>query len=433
MASNQINRDFGILFFVMLINGAGNTALQSILPALGRTLHVPDSLIAGIFSISAALWVISAPFWAARSDRQGRKQMVLLGISGFFVSMLLVAFILTAGMTGLIGPLTTVTAVIAARMIYGMFGSASPPAAQAIIALRTSRAERLKALTLLGSAFGLGTILGPALAPYLVLPVVGLAGPAYAFAIIGGAAFFCVYAYLPEDEKGGTAHGASFTYPSIGGAPAGASISAANEDLPKQTLRFSDERIKSWMLTCLFAGHAQAMTGAVMGFLVIDRLSLSPTELATQQSIGLVLMTGAGASLLVQWGIIPVLGLAPRMMVIVGLAIASLGVAFTAAADTLYGIATAYALACIGFGFSRPGLTAGSSLAVGRNLQGAVAGRVTAVNGAAFVFAPSIGVGLYQFWGPLPFVTASVMLALTIFYASAKLTLSGREEPPSRA
>jgi MFS family permease len=430
MKPNQVNRDFAILFCVMLINGAGNTGLQSILPALGRTLHVPDSLIAGIFSVSAALWVFSAPFWASRSDREGRKKMVLLGISGFFVSMLLVALILSAGITGLIGPSVTVSAVIVARMIYGMFGSASPPAAQAMVALRTSRAERTKALTLLGSAFGLGTILGPALAPYLILPTVGLAGPPFAFAIFGCLALFCVFKFLPEEEKGMKAHGASFTYPSIGGAPAGASITAASEDMPIEKLPFRDKRIKAWMVTCLFAGHAQAMTGAAMGFLVIDRLKLDPSQIVTQQSIGLVLMTGAGAALLVQWGVIPILALAPRTMVIVGLAIASLGVAFTAMADTLYGIATAYALACIGFGFSRPGLTAGSSLAVGRNLQGAVAGRVTAVNGAAFVLAPSIGVGLYQFWGPLPFVTASVMLALTIFYASAKLTLSDRGERP---
>ncbi len=433
MKPNHINRDFAILFVVMLINGAGNTALQSILPALGRTLKVPDSLIAGIFSVSAALWVVSAPFWAARSDKQGRKQMVLLGVAGFGVSMLLVAVILTAGIAGLIGPITTVAAVAVARMVYGMFGSASPPAAQAMVALRTSRAERTKALTLLGSAFGLGTILGPALAPYLVFPIVGLAGPAYVFAIFAVGALLCVYFYLPNEEIGTKAHGASFTYPSIGGAPAGASIAAASEDLPTETLRFGDSRIKSWMLTCLFSGHAQSMTGAVMGFLVIDRLHLVPTEIATQQAIGLVLMMGAGASLLVQWGVIPILALAPRMMVIVGLAIASLGVAFTAVADSLYGISTAYALSCIGFGFARPGITAGSSLAVGRNLQGAVAGRVTAVNGAAFVLAPSIGVGLYQIWGPLPYVISSVMLALTILYATGKLTPSVRETPTSPA
>jgi predicted MFS family arabinose efflux permease len=317
--------------------------------------------------------------------------------------------------------------VIAARMVYGMFGSAAPPAAQAIVALRTSREDRTKALTLLGSAFGLGTILGPALSPYLVLPVFGLAGPAYIFTIVGVFAFCCVFWLLPQDERGGRAHGASFSYPSIGGAPAGASISGASADRSTETLRFRDGRIWPWMLTCIISGHAQAMTGAVMGFLVIDSLHLTVIDIATQQSIGLVLMTGAGASLLVQWGLIPVLGLAPRTMVMVGLAIASLGMTFTANASTLYGIAMAYAISCVGFGFARPGITAGSSLAVSRQLQGSVAGRVTAANGSAFVVAPSIGVGLYQFWGPLPFAVASILLALTILYASRNLMPLARE------
>ena len=80
------NRDFSILFLVMLITGAGNTALQSVLPAIGRSLKVPDSLIAAVFSVSAIIWVFAAPYWARRSDRQGRRRMVLIGSAGFTVS-----------------------------------------------------------------------------------------------------------------------------------------------------------------------------------------------------------------------------------------------------------------------------------------------------------------------------------------------------------
>ena len=47
--ARQNNRDFTLLFLVMLITGAGNTALQSVLPTLGRTIGVPDSVIAAAF------------------------------------------------------------------------------------------------------------------------------------------------------------------------------------------------------------------------------------------------------------------------------------------------------------------------------------------------------------------------------------------------
>src|SRR3546814_9693274 len=60
---------------VMLTIAAGNTALQSVLPALGRSLGVADINVAAAFSASALLWVIAAPFWAKRSDRHGRRAM----------------------------------------------------------------------------------------------------------------------------------------------------------------------------------------------------------------------------------------------------------------------------------------------------------------------------------------------------------------------
>ncbi len=406
-----------VLFTVMLITGAGNTALQSVLPALGRSIHVPDYLIAAVFSVSAAIWVIAAPLWAARSERQGRRTMVLVGVGGFTVSIALVGLALTLGIMGVLGPIATVVAVVCARLLYGGFGSAAPPAAQAIIALSTTRETRTRALTLLASAFGLGTIVGPAIAPYLVIPGVGLAGPAYAFAAIGAATFVLAWRTLPADGPGSIAHGAQVSYPSIGGAPAGASITAAMEPVAPVKLPSTDPRIWPWMLTGLVSGHAQAMTGAAMGFLVIDRLHLPVSDPATQQAIGLVLMTGAGAALLVQWAIIPLLDLGPRLMALIGLTIAGMGLAATAQSPSLYAIATTYALSSIGFGFVRPAITSGSSLAVDRSLQGAVAGRVTANNGAAFIAGPTLGVLLYEAWKPLPFLVAAAALALILGYS----------------
>ena len=414
------NRDFNILFLVMLTTGAGNTALQSVLPTIGRTLGVADSAIAAAFSVSAAIWVFTAPFWARRSDRDGRREMVLLGLGGFIGSVALCGVFLAAGLHGVISPLLTMVCFIGARMLYGLFGSAAPPAAQAMVALRTSRANRTRALTMLGSAFGLGTILGPAAAPWLVgLPFLGFAGPAFIFACGGTVVLLLAYFNLRDDGPDDVGRGAAISYPSIGGAPAGASITAATADQTGKRLPVTDPRIWPWMLMGLVMGHAQAMTGQAIGFLVIDRLGLPLAQ--AQAAIGIVLMVGAGAALLVQWGLIPLLNLAPRNLVILGLVFAATGTGLTGIAGSLYGIACAYALACVGFGFTRPGFTAGSSLAVDRSLQGAVAGRVTSVNGAAFVLGPSIGVGLYELYRPLPYFVAAAMLLLLIFFALHKL------------
>jgi len=414
---------FTLLFAVMLTIAAGNTALQSVLPALGRSLGVADSAVAAAFSVSALFWVVAAPFWANRSDRRGRRAMILIGMTGYTVSLTLCGMFLTAGINGWIGGTAAFGLFILGRLIYGAFGAAAPPAVQALVAGATSRAERTKALTLLASAFGLGTVLGPAVAPYLILGAaggveVGLAGPAFAFALFGLAILLLVRGRLPDDRvpAAGT-HGTASAYPSIGGAPTRATVTAATRPAGEQ-VGYLDPRIRPWVIVGLVMGHAQAMTGQAIGFLVIDRLALAPA--AALEPTGIVLMMGAGAALLAQWGLIPLLNLSPRRLVSWGLALAAVGTAATGMATSLYGIATGYAIASLGFGFARPGFTAGSSLAVGPGAQGSVAGKVTSVNGASFVLGPSIGVGLYELHRPLPYLVAGVAcLALLVYGLSA--------------
>jgi MFS family permease len=435
MKSRGFDRTFALLFTVMLAIAAGNTALQSVLPALGRSLGAADSAVAAVFSVSALLWVIAAPFWANRSDRHGRRAMVLLGVAGFTVSLLACGVFLALGINGVLGPLTTFIAFIAARVIYGVFGSAAPPAVQAIVAGRTTREERTRALTLLASAFGLGTILGPALAPYLVLghlwrggPEIGLAGPAFVAAAIGGIIWLAVIRLLPRDE--GFEHGAAASYPSIGGQATGATVTAAT-GASSEKVGYFDPRVRGWIVSGLVIGHAQAMTGQAIGFLIIDRLAVAPMQ--ALEPTGLVLMMGAGSSLLAQWGLIPLLDLKPRALVLAGATLGMAGCVATGSATSLYGIALGYALTSLGIGLARPGFTAGASLAVGAEAQGSVAGKVTSINGAAFVLGPSIGVGLYELWRPLPYLTAAAALACLLVYGWLSLRPSDPVRGASRA
>ena len=75
--------------------------------------------------------------------------------------------------------------------------------------------------------------------------------------------------------------------------------------------------------------------------------------------------------------------------------LAAAGVVFLGVAQELHAIALAYAIASLGFGLFRPGFNAGASLAVTRAEQGEASGVVASVTGAAFVFAPALGVWLY--------------------------------------
>ena len=402
----------------MLVIAAGNTALQSVLPALGRSLGVADTAVAAAFSVSALLWVVAAPFWANRSDRRGRKAMVLLGLAGFTASVTLCGAFLMAGINGWLSASAAFAAFVGARMLYGGFGAAAPPAVQAIVAENTARADRTRMLALLGSAFGLGTIIGPAVAPYLLLGSlggveVGLAGPAFVFGLVGLATGIAAARMLPAGGPAGTTQGAVQSYPSVGGQASGAAVVAATAPAAER-VGYLDRRVRGWMIVGLVMGHAQAMIGQTMGFLVIDRLGLPPVE--ALGPTGIVLMVGAGAALLVQWGLIPLLNLSPARLVLAGSALGAVGCAATANAASLYGITMGYGLAAMGFGFLRPGFTAGASLAVGAAAQGSVAGKVTSVNGAAFILGPSIGVAMYELYRPLPYWAAAGALALLLVY-----------------
>jgi len=405
---------FLLLFTAMLVAAAGNTALQSVMPAMGREIGIADLWVAVAYTWSAVLWVALAPYWARKSDHHGRKRLILVGLGGFIVSMTFCGFVLAAGLKGLVSGAATFGLFAFFRAIYGSLGCATPSATQAYLASRTRRLARVNALSALASSFGLGTIIGPAIAPMFVLPFIGLPGPLFGFALIGIVVFLAITLWLPDDTKGRqVGRGAAMSYPSIASPVTGASVIAATAPRSAK-LKWHDPRIRSWILAGVTAGHAQAAILTCIGFFVIDRLHIEPA--GSEQPIAMVMIAGAAAGLAAQWGLIPRLGLKPRALILWGALIAAIGNLATMLAANLYGLVIGFALTSLGFGFTRPGYTAGASLAVPLNEQGGVAGVITAANGIAFVAAPALGMLLYGLDDRLPFaVAAALCLALVVF------------------
>ena len=393
--------DFRLLFLVLFTVAAGNTALQSVLPAIGRELHIPDVFIAAIFSLSALAWTISAPFWARQSDQRGRKKLIMLGMWGYFVSTLLCALVIFFGLEGWIGPVLIVSLFALFRALFGLFGSASSPAAQAYIAVRTTPRQRTAAISILASAFGLGTIVGPAVAPFFIFPEVELSGPLFMFTLFALVTLFLVWRFLPRDD---------------------AEEVARNAGRGARRLSWMDPRIRPFILYGLVVGNAQAATGQTLGFFVIDMSGRDPV--AAQYLIGVAMMAGAGATLLAQWGLIGIFRMGPKQLTRWGAGLALAGTCGMAFSASIHAIIVSFALAMLGYGFARPGFSAGASLSVGQEDQGAAAGTVTAVNGANFIVAPTVGVALYQFHQPLPYILSAVLLAVILVYSLRSRLLS---------
>ncbi len=402
---------FGLLFAVTLTAGAGNMALQSVLPAIGREFGLADTLVAFAFALSALLWTVASPYWARLSDRWGRKRVMMIGLTGFIISMLGFGIAATLGLVHWLSAPVAFVLMAIARAVYGLLGSAAPIAAQAYVADRTSRRARTRAMSMLASAQGLGTVIGPALAPFFVLPFVGLAGPMYAFAFMGLVVLILLWKRLPSGDV--------VRHPVQPGDPTGKGL-------------WKDPRVRDFLIYGLLVTGAQAVNIAVLGFHVIDEMGLPGRE--AQSFIGVAMLSGAAATLMVQWGLIPMLNMQPRELMRWGAAMALVGNLMSIAAPGFFGVVVGYAVVSMGAGFARPGFTAGSSLAVEPREQGAIAGLIMSLAGLSFLAPPVIGVALYELAEPGPFIGNSVLLAaaLILCFVSTPLKAapSGRSRRP---
>jgi len=108
--------------------------------------------VGAITAIFAFMQMISAPVWGRMSDKTGRrKTTLLLGLSGYAVSLALTGFSID------------VTTLYLARMLNGLFSAAVLPIASAYIVDAIPEEHRTKGLAWHGTVVGLGVVSGPAI------------------------------------------------------------------------------------------------------------------------------------------------------------------------------------------------------------------------------------------------------------------------------
>jgi MFS family permease len=408
-------RAFAIIFCSSVATAIGNTGLISVLPLIGRSLSIPDEMVVAIFSLSAILWACSSPFWAKASDRYGRKPMMMVGLSGFMVSMTVCGAVVTAGLRHMAAPMVIFGLLLLGRALFGLFGAASNPANQAYVADHTPREARTQAMASLAGAFGLGTVFGPFLAPYFVYPGVGIAGPLFTFAAIAAVMLVVVWRFLPESAQRG--------------APVEESLAEQAEAVVEKSLPlWRDPRVLPFALFGFVVATCQTAQQQTLGFLVIDKLGVSP--MSAKDSIAIAMAFGAVAGLLAQWGLIRMFQMTPRQLLRWGVACAAGGNLLVALQPDYRTVVAGYALASLGFGFARPGFTAGSSLAVGWKDQARVAGAIAAVNGINAVFAPAF-MAIYRANHSAPFVLNMVLMLGMLVYAFTNRALRNADPAPA--
>jgi len=165
--------------------------------SFGATQVITGLLVASY----AAAQLIGAPLLGRLSDRLGRRPVLLISVGGTILGFLLLGFAPALGksLAPLLGFASAGPLIIAilffSRLLAGLTGG-NITVAQAYIADVTDEQNRAKGLGLLGAAFGLGFIIGPAAGG--ILSQWGYSVPAFTAAGVATLNFIAIYFLLPE-------------------------------------------------------------------------------------------------------------------------------------------------------------------------------------------------------------------------------------------
>lgn len=371
-----------VVFLGLFAVFTGLGVLNPLLAPLVRELALTEIQGGLIITAAAMMFAIGSPFWGRRSERWGRKQVMVIGMIGFAVGYGLFAFVTHMSLIGWLSPLIAFFALVLARALAGFLMGGVPVAAQAYIADTTTGAERTAGIALLSAANGSGFILGPAIGAGLA--GFGLLAPLYAAVALPIITLALVIVYLPALPPRPLAQ-------------------------HEQRLRPTDSRIVPWMAIGFTVVLALMSLQITAGFLFQDRLNLSSQE--TAQFLGLAFAASGIANLAAQLGIIRTFRVPPLRLLRFGVPIGVIGFLVLITATTLPMLILAFVIAGFGLGLASPGFAAAATLEVEPHEQGGVAGIMTAAQGYGAMSGPLLATSLYQVHETLPYVFAILLLS----------------------
>src|SRR5688572_16346683 len=143
-----------VIFFTVFLDLLGFGLIIPILPYYAERFGATPSVITLIMASYSLMQFLFAPVWGRLSDRVGRRPIILMSLAVSTTGYLLLGFA------------SSLTHVFLARILAGI-GNANLPTAQAYIADVTRPEERARGMGLVGMAFGLGFVFGPAFGGFL--------------------------------------------------------------------------------------------------------------------------------------------------------------------------------------------------------------------------------------------------------------------------
>jgi MFS transporter, DHA1 family, tetracycline resistance protein len=371
-----VTRPLVIIFLTIFVNLVGFGIIIPLLPYYAETFGASPVVVGLLFAVFSLCQLVAAPALGDLSDRHGRRPVLIFSLAGTVVSFVMLAVA------------HSVVMLFAARIVDGLSGG-NISTARAYVADVTEPKDRARAYGLIGAAFGLGFILGPALSA--VLSHISYTAPIWAAAAVTLVATIMAWLWLPETVR--RAHAGSgnpFRYlPSLWQRP----------------------RVRRVLVIDFFYWCSFAVFQTTFALFAARRFGFGVAR------TGYVFAAFGVLGALIQGGLIRIVvhRLGDKRTFIMGLAFGAVGLAAAAAAQTVTMFLLALVPLALGIGFGHPTMSSLVSLVAHGDEQGRVQGAASAVESLGRTVGPVWGNSSLQHFGEsTPYLSAAVLLLVTL-------------------
>ena len=383
-----------VVFLTVFIDLVGFGIVLPLLPIYSKDFGANGFVIGAIIASYSAMQFLFAPAWGRLSDRIGRRPVLLVSTAGAAVSYALF------GWGSSFRPETALILIFVSRALAGIAG-ANITVAQAYIADITPPEKRSQRMGLIGMAFGLGFIFGPAIGG-VTYKAFGITGPGYVAAGLCALNLLLAYFILVESRQ------------------------ASSEPVPPRkrwmpwTQTMAQPQVGLLIAVFFLSTFAFTCFETTLGLLVGKNFHLN----VGKDTIGYLFAYCGIIGALVQGGAIGrlVKKMGEPRLITVSLFLVAISLAWLPfVRGPWFELLTALAVLSIGSSLTRPPLFGLISILTPAAEQGAVLGIAQSAGSLARIVGPIFAATLFDYSAALPYVMCSAVCLLAGIVAWQRL------------